>query len=140
MKYGQKKKTYKDLGGITGSSLTKQENQADKLRKDQQKSAEELLTLRRQNQQDEISLMKEGTQKKLSQIDLDYQKELDTIEKQRTEWEKTQKGKLTSEQESQLSISEEYAFKAYQKRVSETNKEKVRIRPESMAGIFHPIW
>ena len=120
-----KEKAYKDLGGITGSSLTKQENQADKLRKDQQKSAEELLTLRRQNQQDEISLMKEGTQKKLSQIDLDYQKELDTIEKQRTEWEKTQKGKLTSEQESQLSISEEYAFKAYQKRVSETNKEKL---------------
>ena len=35
------------------------------------------------------------------------------------------KGKLTSEQESQLSISEEYAFKAYQKRVSETNKEKL---------------
>lgn len=120
-----KEKAYKDLGGITGSSLTKQENQADKLRKDQQKSAEELLTLRRQNQQDEISLMKEGTLKKLSQIDLDYQKELDTIEKQRTEWEKTQKGKLTSEQESQLSISEEYAFKAYQKRVSETNKEKL---------------
>lgn len=58
-----KEKAYKDLGGITGSSLTKQENQADKLRKDQQKSAEELLTLRRQNQQDEISLMKEGTQK-----------------------------------------------------------------------------
>ena len=59
-----KEKAYKDLGGITGSSLTKQENQADKLRKDQQKSAEELLTLRRQNQRDEISLMKEGTQKK----------------------------------------------------------------------------
>ena len=120
-----KEKAYKDLGGITGSSLTKQKNQADKLRKDQQKSAEELLTLRRQNQQDEISLMKEGTEKKLKQIDLDYQKELDAIEKQRTEWEKTQKGKLTSEQESQLSISEENAFKAYQKSVSETNKEKL---------------
>lgn len=120
-----KEKAYKDLGGITGSSLTKQENQADKLRKDQQKSAEELLTLRRQNQQDEISLMKEGTEKKLKQIDLDYQKELDAIEKQRTEWEKIQKGKLTSGQESQLSISEENAFKAYQKSVSETNKEKL---------------
>ena len=120
-----KEKAYKDLGGITGSSLTKQENQADKLRKDQQKSAEELLTLRRQNQQDEISLMKEGTEKKLKQIDLGYQKELDAIEKQRTEWEKTQKGKLTSGQESQLSISEENAFKAYQKSVSETNKEKL---------------
>lgn len=69
--------------------------------------------------------MKEGTEKKLKQIDLDYQKELDAIEKQRTEWEKTQKGKLTSGQESQLSISEENAFKAYQKSVSETNKEKL---------------
>lgn len=69
--------------------------------------------------------MKEGTEKKLKQIDLGYQKELDAIEKQRTEWEKTQKGKLTSGQESQLSISEENAFKAYQKSVSETNKEKL---------------
>lgn len=122
-------KAYKDLGGITGSSLTKQENQAkkeaEKKRKQQEQLAEQLLSLRRKNQQDEVNLMAEGTQKKLSQIDLDYQKELDAIEKQRTEWEKTQKGKLTSEQESQLSISEENAFKAYQKSVSETNKEKL---------------
>lgn len=122
-------KAYKNLGGITGSSLTKQENQAkkeaEKKRKQQEQLAEQLLSLRRKNQQDEVNLMAEGTQKKLSQIDLDYQKELDAIEKQRTEWEKTQKGKLTSEQESQLSISEENAFKAYQKSVSETNKEKL---------------
>lgn len=122
-------KAYKDLGGITGSSLTKQEKQAkkeaEKKRKQQEQLAEQLLSLRRKNQQDEVNLMAEGTQKKLSQIDLDYQKELDAIEKQRTEWEKTQKGKLTSEQESQLSISEENAFKAYQKSVSETNKEKL---------------
>ena len=131
-----KEKAYKDLGGITGSSLTKQENQADKLRKDQQKSAEELLTLRRQNQQAEISLMKEGTEKKLKQIDLGYQKELDAIEKQRTEWEKTQKGKLTSGQESQLSISEENAFKAYQKSVSETNKEKLESDQKAWQEYF----
>lgn len=110
-------------------SSSKQENQAkkeaEKKRKQQEQLAEQLLSLRRKNQQDEVNLMAEGTQKKLSQIDLDYQKELDAIEKQRTEWEKTQKGKLTSEQESQLSISEENAFKAYQKSVSETNKEKL---------------
>ena len=108
---------------------SKQENQAkkeaEKKRKQQEQLAEQLLSLRRKSQQDEVNLMAEGTQKKLSQIDLDYQKELDAIEKQRTEWEKTQKGKLTSEQESQLSISEENAFKAYQKSVSETNKEKL---------------
>lgn len=108
---------------------SKQENQAkkeaEKKRKQQEQLAEQLLSLRRKSQQDEVNLMAEGTQKKLSQIDLDYQKELDAIEKQRTEWEKTQKGKLTSEQESQLSISEENAFKAYQKSASETNKEKL---------------
>lgn len=125
LKEAEKELKVYDSSSKQESAAEKQKQEADKLRKDQQKSAEELLTLRRQNQQDEISLMKEGTEKKLKQIDLDYQKELDAIEKQRTEWEKTQKGKLTSEQESQLSISEENAFKAYQKSVSETNKEKL---------------
>ena len=133
-------KAYKNLGGITGSSLTKQENQAkkeaEKKRKQQEQLAEQLLSLRRKNQQDEVNLMAEGTQKKLSQIDLDYQKELDAIEKQRTEWEKTQKGKLTSEQESQLSISEENAFKAYQKSVSETNKEKLEFDRKAWQEYF----
>lgn len=125
LKEAEKELKVYDSSSKQESAAEKQKQEADKLRKDQQKSAEELLTLRRQNQQDEISLMKEGTEKKLKQIDLDYQKELDAIEKQRTEWEKTQKGKLTSGQESQLSISEENAFKAYQKSVSETNKEKL---------------
>lgn len=76
-------KAYKNLGGITGSSLTKQENQAKKEAKNQlkqqEKLAKQLLSLRRKNQQDEINLMADGTEKKLAQIDLDYQKELDAI-------------------------------------------------------------
>ena len=120
-------KAYKDLGGITGSSLTKQENQAkkeaEKKRKQQEQLAEQLLSLRRKNQQDEINLMADGTEKKLAQIDLDYQKELDAIEKQREEWNKKQKGKLTDEQETQLAESEENAYKKYENNVKDTNKE-----------------
>lgn len=120
---------YKDLGGITGSSLTKQENQAKKeveeQRKQQEQLSEQLLSLRRKNQQDEINLMKEGSEKKLAQIDLDYQKELDAIEKQRDEWNKSQKGKLTDEQETQLLTSEENAFKIYEKNVKEVNEAKL---------------
>ena len=55
--------------------------------------------------------MEDGTEKKLAQIDLDYQKELDAIDKQRKEWEKAQNGKLTDEQESDLSAWEENAYK-----------------------------
>lgn len=87
-------KAYKNLGGITGSSLTKQENQAKKEAenrlKQQEQLAEQLLSLRRKNQQDEINLMADGTEKKLAQIDLDYQKELDAIKKQRKDWETAQ--------------------------------------------------
>lgn len=133
-------KAYKELGGITGSSLTKQENQAKKeaeeKRKQQEQLAEQLLSLRRKNQQDEINLMKEGTEKKLAQIDLDYQKELDAIEKQREEWKKAQKGKLTDEQETQLSASEENAFKAYQKSVGEVNKAKLEADRKAWQEYF----
>lgn len=135
-----KEKSYKDLGGITESSLTKQENQAEKeaeeKRKQQEQLSEQLLSLRRKNQQDEINLMEEGTEKKLAQIDLDYQKELDAIEKQREEWKKAQKGKLTDEQETQLSASEENAFKAYQKGISEVNKAKLEADKKAWQEYF----
>ena len=49
-----KEKAYKDLGGITGSSLIKQENQAKKEAenrlKQQEQLAEQLLSIRRKNQ------------------------------------------------------------------------------------------
>ena len=133
-------KAYKDLGGITGSSLTKQQRQAKKKAEEQLKQQEQLyeqfLSLRRKNQQDEINLMEEGADKKLAQIDLDYQKELDAIEKQREEWNKSQNGNLTSEQEQQLSISEENAFKAYQKSVNEVNKAKLEADKKAWQEYF----
>lgn len=118
-------KTYKNRGGVTGSSLKNQQKDADTKLKQEEKLSEELLSIRRKNQQDEINLMADGTEKKLAQIDLDYQKELDAIEKQREEWNKAQKGKLTDEQETQLSASEENAYKKYEKNVKGTNKEKL---------------
>ena len=111
-------KAYKNLGGITGSSLIKQEKAAEKQKKEQKKTAEELLSLRRQNQQDEINLMREGTEKKLKQIDLDYQKQIDAIRKQEEEWSKAGNGKLTDKQAQK--ISEAY-----------TNAESMRDKDNS---------
>lgn len=133
-------KEYKDLGGITGSTLTSRNNkskkEADERLKQQEQLSEQFLSLIRKNQQDEINLMQEGTDKKLRQIDLDYQKELDAIEKQREEWNKSQNGNLTSEQEQQLSISEENAFKAYQKSVNEVNKAKLEADKKAWQEYF----
>lgn len=113
-------KKYKDLGGITGSSLTKQENQAKKEAakqlKQQELLAEQLLSIRRKNQQDEINLMEDGTEKKLAQIDLDYRKELDAIKKQRKDWETEQGGKLTDKQEEKLGTWASNAAKKKRKR------------------------
>ena len=122
------------------SSSSKQEKQAKKesetqLRQ-QEHLAEQLLSLRRQNQQDEIDLMQEGADKKLKQIDLDYQKELDAIDKQREDWNKAQKGKLTSDQESQLLSSEENAFKAYEKSIKEANKAKLEADRKAWQDYF----
>ena len=122
------------------SDPTKQGNktskEAEEKKKQQELLADQLLSLRRKNQQDEIDLMQEGTEKKLAQIDLDYQKELDAIEKQREEWNKVQKGKLTSEQESQLSSSEDNAFKTYEKNVNEINKARFEADRKSWQEYF----
>lgn len=135
-----KEKAYKDLGGITGSSLIKQENQAKKEAenrlKQQEQLAEQLLSIRRKNQQDEVNLMEDGTEKKLAQIDLDYQKELDAIDKQRKEWEKAQNGKLTDEQESDLSAWEENAYKSYGKGVKDASKEKLESERKAWQEYF----
>ncbi|WP_462342722.1 tape measure protein [Phocaeicola plebeius] len=86
-------KSYKSLGGVTGDTLTKQENQAKKdaerQKKEQQQLAEELLQLRRTNQQEEINLMEEGSEKKRRQIELDYQKEIDAYNKAKAKYGET---------------------------------------------------
>ena len=124
-----KEKAYKDLGGITGSSLIKQENQAKKEAenrlKQQEQLAEQLLSIRRKNQQDEVNLMEDGTERKLKQIDLDYQRELDAIKKQRREWESLQGGKLTDEQMSTLGMWASNAAKGRESGISDVNRKKL---------------
>ena len=133
-------KAYKNLVGITGSSLTKQENQAKKEAenrlKQQEQLAEQLLSLRRKNQQDEINLMADGTEKKLAQIDLDYQKELDAIKKQRKDWETAQGGKLTDKQEAKLGTWASNAAKKRESDIDSTSKAKLEADKKAWQEYF----
>ena len=118
-------KTYKELGGVTGSALTRQEKE------NQEKLDGQLLSLHRQNQQDEINLMREGTEKKLKQIDLDYQKQIDAIRKQEEEWSKAGNGKLTDKQVRE--ISEAYANAESMRDKDITNVTKEQLKAEQQA-------
>lgn len=124
-------KAYKELGGVTGSELTRQENLAKKQKENQEKLDEEFISLRRQNQQDEINLMREGTEKKLKQIDLDYQKQIDAIRKQEEEWSKAGNGKLTDKQARE--ISEAYANAESMRDKDITNVTKEQLKAEQQA-------
>lgn len=86
-----KEKSYKDLGGETGSSLAKQENQAKKQLEQQERLSEQLISIRQKNQQDEINLMEEGRKKKLAQINADFETQKQAIEKQAKELAKSNK-------------------------------------------------
>ena len=124
-------KAYKELGGVTGSELTRQENLAKKQKENQEKLDEEFISLRRQNQQDEINLMREDTEKKLKQIDLDYQKQIDAIRKQEEEWSKAGNGKLTDKQARE--ISEAYANAESMRDKNITNVTKEQLKAEQQA-------
>ena len=125
-------KSYKNLGGITGSSLTKQEKAAEKQKKEQKKTAEQLLSLRRQNQQDEINLMREGTEKKLEQIDLDYQKQIDAIRKQEEEWSKAGNGKLTDKQAQEISEAYANAESMRDKDISDVTEGQLKAEQQAL--------
>lgn len=125
-------KRFKDLGGLTGSALSKQEKESDKQRKQQEKLNDDLLSLRRQNQQEEIDLMKEGTEKKIAQINLDYDKEIDAILKKEKEWKDAQGGKLTSEQSAEIRTSFVNAYVKREKSTSDVNKEQLEEEKRAM--------
>ena len=104
-------KAYKELGGVTGSSLTRQENLTKKQKENQEKLDEELLSIQRKNQQDEISLMEDGAEKKLAQIKADHEAQKQAIEKQMAELAKVNKeagntsinsNGLTAEQQTEI--------------------------------------
>ena len=125
-------KAYKNLGGITGSSLTKQEKADEKQKKEQKKTAEQLLSLHRQNQQDEINLMREGTEKKLKQIDLDYQKQIDAIRKQEEEWSKAGNGKLTDKQAQKISEAYTNAESMRDKDISDVTEGQLKAEQQAL--------
>lgn len=125
-------KAYKNLGGITGSSLTKQEKAAEKQKKEQKKTAEQLLSLHRQNQQNEINLMREGTEKKLKQIDLDYQKQIDAIRKQEEEWSKAGNGKLTDKQAQKISEAYTNAESMRDKDISDVTEGQLKAEQQAL--------
>ena len=125
-------KTYKKLGGVTGSALTRQENLAKKQKENQEKLDGQLLSLHRQNQQDEINLMREGTEKKLKQIDLDYQKQIDAIRKQEEEWSKAGNGKLTDKQAQKISEAYTNAESMRDKDISDVTEGQLKAEQQAL--------
>lgn len=125
-------KTYKELGGVTGSALTRQENLAKKQKENQEKLDEQLLSLHRQNQQNEINLMREGTEKKLKQIDLDYQKQIDAIRKQEEEWSKAGNGKLTDKQAQKISEAYTNAESMRDKDISDVTEGQLKAEQQAL--------
>lgn len=90
-------KAYKDLGGITGNVLTKQENQAEKLRKEQEKYAllqyKQSQDNKRQSKdlefeatQSRIDAMKQGSERTIAQMKLNHQKEVESLKRNREDY------------------------------------------------------
>ena len=90
-------KAYKDLGGITGNALSKQENQAEKLRKEQEKlralqekqskdAIRQVKDLELEATQSKINAMDEGSEKTITQMRLDHEKEIETLKRNREDY------------------------------------------------------
>ena len=123
-------KKYKSVGGVTESALTKQENQAEKLRKqtdrynvlldkqalEQRRSAEDL-----QMKVDEarIKAMDEGSAKTIAEMELNFEKEMQAIDRQkedalrknvedaRAAWEANPKNKGKSFDSTDIELSDD---------------------------------
>ena len=80
-------------------------------RKDEERTANELLALQQRNRQAEIELLKEGSEKKRRQIKENYNKELEELAKQEKRWRNVQKGYLTKAQKDTLKDARSLAKK-----------------------------
>lgn len=80
---------------------------AERARQELERMHDELISLRFKNQQEEIDLMAEGADKKRKQLELDYQKEYAETLALEKKWTKLSGGKLTMEQ--QVEISRKYS-------------------------------
>lgn len=131
-----KEKAYKELGGVTGSSLDKQQREAkkeaEKKKKTQEEISEELLTLRRKNQEAETALMKEGREKKLEEIRLEYEEELAEIDRMEKEWAEKQGGETTVEQRVVLSQARTNAKDKRDQSISDLEEEEAKKRKERL--------
>lgn len=147
-------KAYKKLGGLTGSKLTKEENQAEKLRREtdkykalldkqaleQQRSAEDL-----QMQVDEarIKAMDEGSAKTIAEMELNFEKEMQAIDRQkedalrkkiedaRTAWEANPKNNRKSFDATGLELSADenkYYDALYKATILNNEKEQKEIK------------
>lgn len=94
----------KEKEAITGASKATKDAEKKRL-ETVKKINEELLALEKQNQDSRIELMKEGTAKEIAQINLDYQRRIAEIKQLADKWAKEQGGKLTTEQNIQVSAA-----------------------------------
>lgn len=90
-------KAYNDLGGVTGSATTKQDNQSAKIREQQQQLLEiqvknakdyarELKDLYFTAEQSRVDAMQESNEKTLAQMELNHKRELLELERQKEDF------------------------------------------------------
>lgn len=123
-------KAYKDLGGVTESALTKQENQAEKIRKEQEKynllldkqaleQQRSVEDLQMKVDEARIKAMDEGSAKTIAEMELNFEKEMQAIDRQkedalrknvedaRAAWEANPKNKGKSFDASGIELSDD---------------------------------
>lgn len=118
-------KVVENLTGVTDAMRKQQERENQKRLETVKKINEELLSLEEQNQNSRIELMKEGTGKEIAQINLDYQRRITEIKKLADKWVKEQGGKLTTEQNIQVSTAFTSAENIKNKDTAEVYKKEL---------------
>ena len=133
---------YKNLGGLTGTALSRQQKEYDERVESQQKLQDELLGLIRENQEQETALMKEGAEKKLKQINDDYEaREAEIGKKERELAELNKKAGttdvnadwLTRDQQDEIDRAHELSAKQRTKQVLEVYKAEFDAMRDNLA-------